>query len=160
MHATLGAALRVPRWVRFTKFAQPSRMEHFHMRNLMLAAAAALSLSAVPTAVAAQALPGGPEAATATYTMTDVQHALYSKWREDRRIAYDAWTPELQQFFWALEPQQQRGWWVLTPAQRTMVTQMTPENRAKAFESVVAQLNASEGLSPAEAAKKAAPAKG
>jgi len=129
------------------------------MRNLMLAAVAVLSLSAVPSAVGAQSLPGGPESATAAYTMTDAQRALYTKWREDRRIAYDAWTPDLQQFFWTLDTQQQRGWWVLTPEQRTMVMQMTPENRAKAFDSVVAQLNAANGLSPAEAAKKAAPAK-
>jgi hypothetical protein len=118
------------------------------MRNLLLAAAAALSLTATPTALSAQEVPGGPESAAVvspTYTMTDAQKAQYSHWTVDRRTAYDQWAAPTQEFFWALTTQQQRGWWVLTPAQRTMVQQMTPENRAKAFESILAQLNAADG---------------
>ena len=110
------------------------------MRKLMLAGAAALSL--FPVALSAQVVPGGPESATVAYTMTDAQRAMYSKWREDKRIAYDSWTPDLQQFFWGLDDQQQKDWWVLTPAQRTMIMQMTPDNRTKAFDSITAQLNA------------------
>ena len=114
------------------------------MRIVLLVAA--LSLTAIPAAVSAQGeVPGGPESAATTYTMTDAQKAQYDHFTVDRRTAYDAWSPALQETFWSLTAQQQRGWWVLTPAQREMVTKMTPENREKAFASILAQLNAAAG---------------
>lgn len=115
------------------------------MRNLVLAAAAALSLTAIPASLAAQELPGGPESAAVAFTMSAEQKALHDGWSTDRRNGYAAWTPELQQFFWSLSKTEQRGWWVLTPDQRGMVMKMTPENRAKAFASILAQLNAADG---------------
>ncbi|HYD24198.1 MAG TPA: hypothetical protein VEB68_05325 [Croceibacterium sp.] len=111
------------------------------MRTLLLAGAAALTLTALPTVLSAQN--GGPEAAAAAdFTMTAEQQATFDAWPADRQTYYTDLDAEHQAYFWSLTPRQMEGYWVLTPEQRMQVFAMTPTARASAWTSIEAQLAA------------------
>ena len=106
------------------------------MRTILLAGAAALSLSALPAALTAQS------ADSAHATMSAEHHTVYESWTDEQRAYYDALDPTHQEYVWTLTPRQLEGYWVLTPDQRLQVFGMTPEARANAWTSIEAQLAA------------------
>lgn len=68
----------------------------------------------------------------------------YWGWPADYRTAYWAWPNDYQTYYWDLEPSQQEAWWALTPEQRGQILAMTPEQQLAAWESINAQIAASE----------------
>ena len=109
------------------------------MNKLILASAAALAFTAVPTSAQDVAV----DAAGNVYVLTEVQQADYDGWPLERRTLYSAWPYGVQEYYWTLTPAQMDGWWVLTDPQRVSVYEMTPEQRAIAWTQIAAQMNAS-----------------
>ncbi|WP_144095500.1 hypothetical protein [Croceicoccus sediminis] len=68
----------------------------------------------------------------------------YWGWPADYRTAYWAWPNDYQSYYWELEPSQQEAWWALTPEQRGKILAMTPEQQMAAWDSINAQIAASE----------------
>ncbi len=110
------------------------------MRTLLLAGAAALSLTALPVALNAQS--GASASTSASITLTPAQQAAYAAWSAEQRADYDAWVADQQSYFWTLTPRQQEGFFLLTAEQRARVLAMTPAARANAWTSIEAQLAA------------------
>ena len=104
------------------------------MRNIILAGAAALALTAAP-AIADDHMDAD------AYMWTDAQEAMYDGWPADRQTAYDAWPANVQEYYWTLTPAQTNGWWVLNDEQRVRIYEMTPEQRSTAWTQIAAQLN-------------------
>ena len=123
------------------------------MRTLLLASAAALMLTGVPTALVAQ--DSAPETPAAdSYTLTAEQQAIFDAWASERQSEYLALDAAQQTYFWTLTPSQQDAWWVLTPAQRTQVVAMTPAARASAWASIENQIRAGANASDTSVAAR------
>lgn len=107
------------------------------MKKLIMAGAAAMALTAMPTM--AQEMGMDAEA----YTMTEAQTSMYDGWPADRRASYDGWPMDVQEYYWTLTPEQVEGWWVLTDPQRMEIYNRTPQQRTAAWRSVLSQINSS-----------------
>ncbi len=112
------------------------------MKNIILAGAAALALTAVPAAADHHM-----EGETTVYELGEDQVVIYEGWPEERRVVYDAWPYGVQEYYWTLEPAQTEGWWVLTDPQRVRIYEMTPEQRAMAWQQINSQLSGSNSAS-------------
>lgn len=125
------------------------------MKHTLLAAAASLAL-AVPAGVAiAQDTVVATDAAGNVYVLTPEQRVMYDAWPADRRVVYDAWPNPAKVYYWTLTPEQTEGWWVLNDEQRVRIVGMTPEQRAAAWASIMAQMNAAPAAASASAAASA-----
>ena len=113
-----------------------TKMENTPMRNIILAGAAALALTAAP-AIADDHMEAD------AYMWTDAQEAMYDGWPADRQTAYDAWPANVQEYYWTLTPAQTNGWWMLNDEQRVRIYEMTPQQRSTAWTQIAAQMNGS-----------------
>ncbi|MGI8943017.1 MAG: hypothetical protein ACR2FJ_02055 [Qipengyuania sp.] len=118
------------------------------MRNLILAGAAALALTAAPAL--AQDMDHG------AHDMNQAQQQMYMGWDDEQRIAYQRWPAEVQQYYWTLAPMEVEAWWVLTDPQRVRIYEMTPQQRTAAWQQIAAQMNAGSSQSTTAQARTAA----
>jgi hypothetical protein len=137
------------------------------MRPIVLASAAALVLTALPsvlvaqdstatttpvptsdgtttvtttdTAVARPAARAGSAARSKPQVMTVQQKTTFATWPSQRRSAYEAWPIDYKTYYWTLTPVQQEGYWALTPDQRGQIYRMSPEQRAAAWTAIQQQ---------------------
>lgn len=126
-----------------------TKMENTPMRNIILAGAAALALTAAP-AIADDHMEAD------AYMWTDAQEAMYDGWPADRQTAYDAWPANVQEYYWTLTPAQTNGWWVLNDEQRVRIYEMTPEQRSTAWTQIAAQMNGSSATATTSTASSTA----
>ncbi|RVQ68922.1 hypothetical protein EKN06_01480 [Croceicoccus ponticola] len=68
----------------------------------------------------------------------------YWAWPSDSRTSYWTWPSDYQSYYWALTPEQQSAWWALSPEQRGQITAMTPEQQLAAWDSINAQITATQ----------------
>ena len=133
------------------------------MRKILMAGAAAISLTIMPAMAIAQAsVPGSTNSVDdkRPADMTEDQQAMYDTWPADQQADYNTWPGEYQIYYWGLEPEYQQGYWALTPEQRTRIYDMAPDQQAAAWKSVVAQLNGDSTPASTSSASSSATASG
>lgn len=129
------------------------------MRNLMLAAATALSVAAIPVAAqqAGDASFGSTNSIADKRSMTPAERVIYDaipaeqrpvfdSWDSDNQVLYFGWTDALRGYYWSLDEEQQNAWWYLTPEQQASLFQIQDEAaRDMAWTSVTEQVAALDG---------------
>lgn len=68
----------------------------------------------------------------------------YWSWPNDYRTSYWTWPDNYQSYYWDLTDEQQTAWWALSPEQRGQILAMTPEQQLAAWDSINAQITASQ----------------
>lgn len=130
------------------------------MRRFLVMSALALSMTASPAALMAQALPqtpttmpdatspvGGQDAMNApstaaggTFTPGPSEMSQMDTWPAEQKAKYQAWPADYKEYFWTLDADQQKGWWALTDEQKSQVFAMAPDERAKVWPTIVGQV--------------------
>jgi len=106
------------------------------MKNIILAGAAALSMTASPALSQSTAM-GDDD-----YIMNDEQTVMYDQWPADRQTMYGEWPADVQEYYWTLDPMQTEAWWMLNDRQRVAIYRMTPPQRTQAWTAIGTQLDA------------------
>ena len=122
------------------------------MRKVLMAGAAAISLSIMPAVAIAQAnVPGSTNSVDdkRPYDMTEEQQGMYDTWPADRQAEYNSLPNDQKLYFWSLDSAKQEGYWALTPEQRMQIAQMTPEQQEQAWASIAAQMSGQTATPPA-----------
>ncbi len=77
---------------------------------------------------------------------------VFDGWPVDRQTDYRTWPYDYQVYYWSLPASQQTGYWALTADQRGMINRMSPDQRAKTWDSILAQLAGATPATPADQA--------
>lgn len=126
------------------------------MRKFIMAGVSAIAFATIPlaaqaqdTAVTAEATVAAPGPIAGTVTLSAEQQAQY-----------ESWSPELKSFYGTLDPKKQEAFWMLNAEQRMQLYGLTDGQKAQAWTSILAQVEAAKNgqPNPATAAAPAQPA--
>ncbi len=113
------------------------------MNKTLLAAATALSMISVP------AMADHHESGEMTADqqmmydeLSPADRAEFDTYTADQQTMYFGWNDALRGYYWSLNDEQQDAWWYLNDEQRATIFQIqAPEQRAAAWNSVIAQVS-------------------
>lgn len=116
------------------------------MNKAILAAAATLSMAAVPAFGQVHDVDSKrdytPEQQATYDALTIDQRTNFDSWPADRQVVYFGWPYDVQGYYWTLEPVQQDTFWYLDDTQRISLYRMpTASERVAAWDNYLAAYN-------------------
>ncbi len=105
------------------------------MRQAILMGTTAAALIAIPQTAPAVAQDdrmmdhSNMERTSDAFPMNAQQQGMYTRWPDDRRMAYEDLDRDSQEYYWSLDQDDQDAYWRLDDRQRSMLMRATPQQR-------------------------------